>query len=496
MKRTLATLVALVMLLALLPLTSVLAEQPIVITRLMSGDNTPTPDNLVLQEIEKQTGVRMEVTYVPGADYNAKLNTMIASKTLPDIFDVRDVPTAIEFRDNGLLMPLDELLAEYGSHILAEIGEDIAIAPVNNDGTVYGIFKPAPPYSSNLAIRTDWLANLNLAMPTDLDSLYEVMRAFTFDDPDGNGKDDTIGYVAAMASDNMRMFEHIFGAFGICVDKPFLMEDGTVTTYMKAPGYLDAVKYLRKLYQDGIMTPDFATLPQMSAFELLWTGRTGMLDFQSVGTTNNWVNGNRYTETPMPTFDFAIIAGPGGSGGPTRQYPPYTQATVISAACKNPEAAMKLLDFLCSEEGNELTYLGVEGVMYEWVDKENGQYKLLGEYTDQATHRAAGGFVYDTQWSLNNAEIRTMNKQTQEGQALARENSVDYPLILTPLQADIDYKASLREINQQAFAELILSKGDVDAEYAAFVERWNNEGGQEYEAEATAAYAAQQAANE
>ncbi|MBO1722884.1 sugar ABC transporter substrate-binding protein, partial [Extibacter sp. GGCC_0201] len=46
-------------------------------------------------------------------------------------------------------------------------------------------------------IRQDWLDNLGLYMPTTAEELLDVMRAFTFDDPDGNGKDDTYGFTAA-----------------------------------------------------------------------------------------------------------------------------------------------------------------------------------------------------------------------------------------------------------------------------------------------------------
>ena len=57
--------------------------EPIVISTLHAGDNTPNPDNLVLQEITKLTGYIVEMTYVPGADYNTKLNALIAADDLP-----------------------------------------------------------------------------------------------------------------------------------------------------------------------------------------------------------------------------------------------------------------------------------------------------------------------------------------------------------------------------------------------------------------------------
>ena len=44
-----------------------------------------------------------------------------------------------------------------------------------------------------LWIRTDWLDNLGLKAPTTMDELLEVARAFRYDDPDGNGQDDTWG---------------------------------------------------------------------------------------------------------------------------------------------------------------------------------------------------------------------------------------------------------------------------------------------------------------
>ncbi len=493
MKRSLSVLLVLCLCAMLFSgMTAALADETPVLTIMLSGDNTPTENNSVLRAIEEKLGIKLNVISVPLADYTAKLNTLVASRTLPDVFQIDgDKIAAEDFRDQGMLLKLDELLAAKGESIMAEIGDVLHNSPVNQKDGVYAVFPASLDYASNLSIRTDWLSKLGLSMPTNLDELYEVLKAFTFNDPDGNGQNDTIGYVGSMAG--MRTFEHIFGAYGICVDKPYQMEDGTVTTYMKAPLYLDAIKYLRKLYQEGILDPDFATIPLMSAFEKLWTGRVGAFDFQDVGTTNNWMPG-RYTETPPPTFDFAIIAGPGGQGGPIKQYPRYTLSTVISSTTKYPEKAMELLNYLFSEEGDELTYLGVEGLHYAWADKAAGTYKKLDPYTDSATHRADGAFVYWRGFPANNAELRTMNQLTRDGQALAREYGIAYPKIIKTLEADREYGSTLKDITMEAFAQLIVTTGDVDAEYQAFVSRWDEEGGLEYEAEATEAYAAQMAA--
>ncbi len=472
--------------------TTVAMQGPAKITWMQYGDNTPTEDNAVIRALEEKLDIDLTVIYVPESDYMSKLNTLIAARNLPDIFwmDGKKLD-AVEFKDQGMLMKLNSLLESYGPNVLKEVGDALPKTPVNQGDGIYALIPGSLNYTSNLAIRTDWLKNLNMDMPTDLDEFYEVLFAFVHNDPDGNGKNDTAGYVGTMAS--MRTFEHVFGAFGICVDMPYLMKDGTVTTYMKAPLYLDAIKYLRKLYQDGLLDPDFATMPLMSSFEKLWTGRTGVFDFQNVGTTNNWMPG-RYTEPTPPTFGFTILAGPGGKGGAIKQYPRYTYYNAIASTSKYPEKAMELIDYLYSQEGDELTYLGVEGLHYEWVDEPNGKYKLLGKFTDPATYRSDGAFVYNHMWPLVNTEVRTLNKLTQDGQAFARENSVGYPNIIASLDTVGEYGSTLNDITKEAFAQLIVSKGNLEAEYRIFVERWNNEGGLAYEKEATEAYAAQLAA--
>ena len=74
-----------------------------------------------------------------------------------------------------------------------------------------------------------------------------------------------------------------------------------------------------------------------------------------------------------------LVPGPDGIGGSPKQYPNMMQGWVVSSTCENPEAAIRLMDYLYTQEGDELTYLGVEGLMYEWVDEENDVCRRLGD---------------------------------------------------------------------------------------------------------------------
>lgn len=492
MKKLLSLVLALCLLLSLCAFTASAEEKAPEVTWLLEVGTTSDEDNLVLQEIEKRIGVRVKPIQCSTGDFTAKLNALIASRDLPDMFPT-NLTDAKEFIAEGMLQPLDDLLPEYGQNILTNAGENLTEAPANRiDGSTYMVVSSKSGYVNNYAIRADWLKKLGMEVPTNLDELYDVLYAFTYKDPDGNGKDDTVGLVLTMTQSPQ--WEPIFGAYGIAYGANALLEDGTVTTYMKHPRYLDAVKYLRRLYQDGVMDPEFATMPAMTAHEALWTGRCGTYGFQAVGTTNNWYPG-RYTfecpEDPAEIFTFARIVGPDGFGGSPKRYPNLTGGLVVASTAEHPEAVVKLIDFLYTPEGDELTYLGVEDVMFKWTDKENGKFERLPGYEDDAAHRAAGGFTFWAGLVKEGTEKKTMNKLTREAQAFDEQYAFDWPMLQTSLDADAEYGSTLRQITAEALAQLIVTKGDVEQEYADFVARWENEGGREWEEQATAAYAAQ-----
>jgi putative aldouronate transport system substrate-binding protein len=108
----------------------------------------------------------------------------------------------------------------------------------------------------NRSIRVDWLENLGLEMPETIYDLYEVSKAFTFDDPDGNGEDDTIG----MTSAGVWNMQDIFMSFGVPTNHvgahlitPDPHDGLRYNDGMLKPGARAALEWLKRVYDEGIM---------------------------------------------------------------------------------------------------------------------------------------------------------------------------------------------------------------------------------------------------
>ncbi|MCL6456640.1 MAG: extracellular solute-binding protein [Gorillibacterium sp.] len=460
--------------------------EPPTVTILMKKATDFPEDNLVIQEIRKRTGVNVQVQSVAEADYGNRLNTSIVSGNAPDIFEISKASLK-EMAENGVIMPLNDVLKSNGSNMLANKGEYMK-GPVTIDGQIYGI-----PYgwsSGNaLAIRKDWLDNLGLKVPTTLEEYEQVLRAFVNDDPDGNKLNDTIGLGLTFGAN--QTWTHLFTAFGIPMTRQVLVDD-KVVPWMLAPGYLDAIKYMNKLYKEGLIDPEFATVPATQSYEKLWNGKVGAYSFNPDGITQNWLS--RYVEDPSPEFVYTVIKGPNGQGGylnpVLEDSAPYT---VISSKAKNPEAAMKVLDFLVSEEDYTLTWAGLEGVHYKKNDK--GEFEWIPPYDDAEKLRNEGGYVYSRiMYRIGGLRDQLFNEATREGRKIAMENTIEdvYIYELPEIQKEVGTILDDMEIEFRMVA--ITSKGDLDAMYKEFKAKYLAEGGDKWIEQATEIYQAQEKA--
>ena len=138
------------------------------------------------------------------------------------------------------------------------------------DGKTYGI-----PYSAQanaLLIRSDWLKNLGLEAPKTWDEMEQVAKAFTENDPDGNGKSDTYGIAMnnTICTGGMNDMTGLFESFGVNPNGWIAGSDGKAASGLIQPQIKDGLALL-----SGTGTIAGSTLTQDRALRVA-IERTGL----------------------------------------------------------------------------------------------------------------------------------------------------------------------------------------------------------------------------
>ncbi|HHV96155.1 MAG TPA: extracellular solute-binding protein, partial [Clostridiaceae bacterium] len=189
------------------------SEKPITI-EVFEGINVtlPTPDkDPILQELQKRLGITLIMnTSLPANDYRNQLNVRIAGGDIPDVFWILSRADLLKHSKDGTILNLTPYIDRL-TDVVKFLGEENMKAGYIGD-QLYAISKaPNIPYGSYF-LRKDWLDNLGLEIPKTLDEFIEVAEKFTYNDPDKNGIQDTIGL---SGTSGWGAFAAVFGGYAI-----------------------------------------------------------------------------------------------------------------------------------------------------------------------------------------------------------------------------------------------------------------------------------------
>jgi len=140
---------------------------------------------MVFAGFTRQTGVKIDL-FMTNTDFETKLNAAAAAHNLPDVV-IDDGAQLGTFESQGIITEVDRSKIAGNAQVKASAWK----AVTDSKGKTYGV--PFSAQASVLLIRTDWLRKVGMQAPTTWDQLEAVAKAFTTQDPDGNGKADTYG---------------------------------------------------------------------------------------------------------------------------------------------------------------------------------------------------------------------------------------------------------------------------------------------------------------
>jgi putative aldouronate transport system substrate-binding protein len=345
----------------------------------------PPDDWIAYKTIQDKLNIKLTYNIVPtGEDGEAKINAAAAANDLPDLFQVvsasGDNRGALKrLVDLGLVAPVDDLMPLMPQRTKLHYNDPLAISLVTFDGKQYGLPEPPPlPKREGLVIRKDWLDKLNLSAPTTPEELLAVAKAFTEQDPDGNGKNDTYGLGGFIVGDGLgNRFDFIMGAYGVPGVWNFI-DPNNFGLLVRSPQYPQALAYFKSLVDAKVIDPDWPTLKR-DDFRARWKqGLFGIMweDFAALTNKSNY----EPFDTNFPNGEWIPLPAPKGPNGDA-YYGVYTGRGQIFAVSQKAmdegkgEAIARLLEWMATD-GYYLLGFGEEGKNY--IIDANGNISTEG----------------------------------------------------------------------------------------------------------------------
>lgn len=317
-----------------------------------------TEDNRWTRWVNEHGPVDVEFVAVPRWESLQKLNTLFATNSAPDLILEYDTGYRNQWYGQNLLMPIDDLIEQYSTEYkaLMEQFPQLRKLGTKDDGKLYEIGRVNPLIANHrIYIRQDWLDNLNLSMPETTEELLEVAKAFTTEDPDGNGLDDTFG--VNLSGTAFLIIAHIFGHGEV----DWIVEDGQFVHEWER--LAAAVDFQKQLFDAGVADRDFLTdKTGEKARQDFLSGKLGIYMYQYISekdydTFKSNAPDGKLSIMPLPKSKY-------GQFSPVISSPIQMVATV-NASAKDPEAVMKYIDFMIKPETAQTIRFGVEGEHWE-----------------------------------------------------------------------------------------------------------------------------------
>jgi len=343
------------------------AEEPFRISIITNFDGTevPKPDSEVELKLEELTNTKLDIRYTVG-DTKQEYPVILASGDLPMVLTIpsnqQKLPYMLNMYRSGAFWDIGPYLKDYPN--LASL-TPVRYDNVRVDGKLYGLPKSRPLARSIFIVRQDYLDKLSLPMPKTLDEFHEALRAMTFNDPDGNSKNDTTGLVTTKSDVYLRQFTVPFGAPNV-----WGIRDGKMIAEHMTPEWLEGLKFMKTLYDEKIMNQDLVLMDRSIYDEKFSNGEFGFLTettnyVTKMSDMSKVINPNAKVGMMLgfqvPGQDLRVWGGTGSNG--TFVFP--------KSAVKTEADLKRILDFFektTEEEVSTLYNWGLEGKHYNLVN--------------------------------------------------------------------------------------------------------------------------------
>ena len=382
-----------------------LVTEPASVSVFTNDDNgVDLSQNWFTQYYENLTGITVNWSVVNSDQYLEKLNLMMAGGDEMDIYTTKNKTLSktlvYKYGIQGIILPINSFFDTCESYYLDNIlSQDEAwrtgvTAP---NGDIYGFNDVGScfhcSYPVKMWVNKVWMDNLGITPPTTPDEFYDMLVRFKNEDANGNGDPNDevpLSNCTEATGSSSYMAGYLMNAFTYSNPrtKYLYVKDGSAAVSYNQEGWREGLRYLNKLYSEGLMDPESYIQDRTTMKARNDSGEHPIFGAVPAQHTTVITNGNlddRWKEyIALPP-----LTGPDGlcitTNTSLSNYDNFR--TMISGSSKNPELAFRFCDGLfASQEIGLLHGFGEENVRWHYAKEgelgKDGQQALYSNVTE------------------------------------------------------------------------------------------------------------------
>lgn len=467
-------------------------------------------DNAYTRYLKKTLNVQNKNIFMESEErYDEALNILVKDRNLPDIFLVSDRETLEELVENDLIEDLTEVYKSCASDKIQEMYESYGKELLTSgtfDGKLFALPETAIDDGSQLLwLRRDWMEQLGVKEPKTLDEALSVIRAFQENRMGAEEGEDPVGLVCdpglVGTVSTSYSVDSVFEMFGAYPQQWIKNADGEIVYGSLTEETKEALGYLRELYKQGILDPDFALRAQNNIRDLVVNGKCGAF-FGLWWTPNNPLM-DEYRKNKETDWEPYYLTA--DAKRTVEVYSTFwdSKYVVVRKGYEHPEIVMKILSVLFdysryeaedADEVNSYFALNVDPTARPLminVDYNEATYMVTrhirealyspGDAKTREDLSAIEASYFDACREYLGAEVPSVEdwaayKSRISAVGLLVDANYHAPEKKYLGDGDGEIPQTLRSLEKKAFIQIIMGKKPVSF-FDSFVEEWYRKGG-------------------
>lgn len=463
-------------------------------------------DNAYTRYLRKMLNIQNDTVYMDTEErYSELVNILVKDQNLPDIMVVTDREILKELVENDLVEDLTEVFEKCTSPRIKEMYESYGDALLNSgkfNGRLMAVPETVIDHGPNLLwLRKDWMEELGLEEPETLEDAFKIIDAFVQNRMGTEDGETPVGLACDTnlvgTTSSSYSVDPVFDSFGANPQR-WISQDGEIVYGSLTEETKEALDYLHKLYDRGILDRNFALRAPNNLRDLVVNGKCGAF-FGLWWTPNNPLmeSYEKNSEADWEPYYLQEMAD-------KNVYESFrdNKYVVVRKGYEHPEIVMKIISVLFdytryeaedAREVNEYFALNVDPTARPLVINvdyneatyqvtENIEAALNGNYPEgnltaieQSYYQACSSYLSGKDYT---AEDWAAYKSRISAVGLLVDKHYT-PVVRSYLDdAGGEIPQSLRQFETSTFIQIIMGEKPVSY-FETFVEQWYQQGGHE-----------------